>query len=70
MWKTLRHQNILPLMGVMMSENQFVMISEWMMNGNINNFVRTRSDVNRVRLVGFVHEVFALALLTIVKLPS
>lgn len=53
MWKTLRHPNVLPLIGVMMSENQFVMVSEWMMNGNINDFVRTRPDVNRIRLVGF-----------------
>ena len=54
----------------MMSENQFVMVSEWMMNGNINDFVRTRPDVNRIRLVGFALQVFTLALLTIVKLPS
>ena len=70
MWKTLRHPNVLPLIGVMMSENQFVMVSEWMMNGNINDFVRTRPDVNRIRLVGLALEAFTLALLTIVKLPS
>ena len=36
-----------------MSKNQFTMISEWMMNGNINEYVRARRDVNRFGLVGF-----------------
>jgi hypothetical protein len=52
-WKPLRHPNILPLIGVTMSENQFAMISDWMMNGNINNFVKAHPDVNRLELVGF-----------------
>jgi len=51
-WKTLQHPNVLPLLGVMMSENQFAMVSDWMMNGNINDFVKTHSDVNRLELVG------------------
>jgi hypothetical protein len=36
-----------------MSEGHFAMISEWMMNGNINNFVKTHPDVNRLELVSF-----------------
>jgi hypothetical protein len=52
MWKTLRHPNVLPLIGVMMSETQFAMISDWMVNGNINDFVRAHSDANRLGLVG------------------
>jgi hypothetical protein len=52
-WKTLRHPNILPLIGVMMSETQFAMISDWMVNGNINDFVKAHPDVNRLELVGF-----------------
>ena len=35
-----------------MSENQFAMVSDWMMNGNINDFVKAHSDVNRLELVG------------------
>jgi len=50
-WKTLRHPNVLPLIGVMMSENQFAMISDWMMNGNINDFVKAHPDANRLELV-------------------
>jgi hypothetical protein len=52
-WKALRHPNVLPLIGVMMSETQFATISDWMVNGNINDFVRAHPDVNRLELVGF-----------------
>ena len=56
-WKTLRHPNVLPLIGVTMSEGHFAMISEWMMNGNINDFVKTHPDVNRLELVSFSFEI-------------
>ena len=36
-----------------MSETQFAMISDWMVNGNINDFVKAHPDVNRLALVGF-----------------
>ena len=36
-----------------MSETQFAMISDWMENGNINDFVRIHPDANRLELVGF-----------------
>ena len=51
-WRTLRHPNILPLIGVTMSETQFAMVSDWMTNGNINEFVKAHPDVNRLELVG------------------
>ena len=50
-WKSLRHPNVLPLLGVMMTENRFVMISEWMENGRINEYVRVHGDVDRLKLV-------------------
>jgi hypothetical protein len=54
MWKYLRHPNVLPLLGVIMSGTwQFAMVSEWMPNGNINEFVKRRPDANRFELVGF-----------------
>ena len=34
-----------------MTENEFAMVSEWMPNGNINEFVAARQDVNRFGLV-------------------
>ena len=50
-WNTLRHPNILPLLGVVMADNRFAMVSEWMTNGNINEFVTTRPCENRFELV-------------------
>jgi len=55
-WKALRHPNVLPLIGVMMSEARFAMISEWMENGNINSFVKVNPDADRLELVGFLIE--------------
>ena len=54
---TLRHPNILPLLGVTMSENRFVMVSEWMAKGNINDFVKADPDTDRFGLVCFSFEV-------------
>ena len=52
-WNALDHPNVLPLLGVMMDRQQFVMVSEWMENGNINESVKTHADANRFALVRF-----------------
>ena len=36
-----------------MTETEFAMVSEWMPNGNINQFVKEHSDANRFELVSF-----------------
>ena len=51
-WKTLRHPNVLPLLGVTMDVFYFAMVSEWMTNGNINEFIDANRDTNRFELVG------------------
>jgi hypothetical protein len=56
-WKTLRHPNILPLIGVIMSETQFAMVSDWMADGNINDFVKAHPDANRLELVSVSFEI-------------
>jgi len=56
-WKALRHPNVLPLLGVTMTEHRFVMVSEWMESGNINVFLKAHPDVNRLELVCFSSEV-------------
>ena len=38
-------------MGVIMTETEFAMVSEWMSNGNINQFVRENPEANRFHLV-------------------
>jgi len=60
-WGTLHHPNVLPLLGVTMSENRFVMVSEWMENGNVNEFVKVHANVNRLRLVCSSSEVHTFA---------
>ena len=50
-WKHLRHPNILTLLGVTVGEHRFAMVSEWMENGNINEFVKQDLHANRVELV-------------------
>jgi len=52
-WKALRHPNVLPLLGVTMTGSRFVMVSEWMENGNINEFLKAHTDANRLELVCF-----------------
>ena len=49
-WKWLRHDNILPLFGVLDSL-PFSMVSEFMENGNIVNFVKVHPNHNRLQLV-------------------
>jgi len=51
-WKSLCHPNVLPLLGVTMGTKVFAMVSEWMVNGNINEFVEAHRDANRFELVG------------------
>jgi len=50
-WKHLRHPNILPLIGVTVSNQRFAMVSAWMENGNINEFIGKDQHVNRIELV-------------------
>ena len=70
MWKALQHQNVLPLIGVMMSETQFIMISDWMMNGNIIDFVKAHPDANRLELVGFLFSCFFVFISNLLKFGS
>lgn len=49
-WKALRHPNVLSLTGVTMADNRFVMVSEWMKNGNIIDFLKDK-DADQLELV-------------------
>ena len=60
-WRTLHHPNILPLLGATMSEDRFAMVSEWMPNGTINEFVTKNVNANRFELVRFSFRVLILA---------
>jgi len=51
-WKLLHHPNVLSLLGATMANRQFVMVSEWMINGSIREFIEAHQDANRYELVG------------------
>ncbi|KAF9648290.1 kinase-like protein [Thelephora ganbajun] len=50
-WKWLRHENILPFLGVLSKPPSFSIVSERMDNENIMNFVRARPNFNRLCLL-------------------
>lgn len=50
-WKNLQHPNVLPLIGVTMTETQFAMVSDWMANGNINEFTEKNPAADRLELL-------------------
>ena len=52
MWKYLKHQNILPLIGVSTSPIQ--LISKWMPGGNLSEYIGEHPEADRVRLVGVI----------------
>ena len=60
MWKFLQHPNILPLTGVTILGTQLVMVSDWMENGNINEFTKVHPDADRLGLVGSPLQTFVL----------
>lgn len=53
MWKHLHHPNILPLLGATMHNNRLCLVSEWMDQGNVNDYLkpRERAEVNRIKLI-------------------
>ena len=54
MWKNLSHPNVLNLIGVpdTLEDGSFSMVSEWMANGNIMEYVCS-NDGDHFQLVGF-----------------
>lgn len=53
MWKYLSHPNVLNLIGVQdtIEDGRFSMVCEWMVNGNIVEYVRANAG-NHLKLVG------------------
>ena len=69
MWTGLRHSNVLPLIGATMIDTQFAMVTEWMVNGNINEFLKAHTDADRLGLVRFPFEVVLFQLLIAAWFP-
>ena len=50
-WRRLSHPNVLPVLGVSPKLFPLCIVSEWMIDGNIMDFVSKHPEVNRLRLV-------------------
>lgn len=50
-WKWLRHENILPFIGVTSMSQPFQIVSPWMENGNIVEFLKNHPEQNPFDLV-------------------
>ena len=51
MWRRISHPNIVPFLGVSNAPAPLSMVSEWMPNGNVRDFVRKNPDTSRLQLV-------------------
>jgi serine/threonine protein kinase len=64
-WRQLLHPNILPFYGVYHLPNQgprVCLVSPWMENGNIRQFLKQYPDIDRTRLVGNLQNLFIIVL--------
>ncbi|KAF9789365.1 kinase-like domain-containing protein [Thelephora terrestris] len=50
-WKYIAHQNLIPFFGVSESMFPFCIISPWLPNGNIVEYIRKNRGVNRLQLL-------------------
>ena len=49
-WKRLRHPNVVPFLGV--TTTQLWLVSKWMPNGTLTDYVNAKPHVDRIGLVG------------------
>ena len=50
-WKRISHHNIVPFFGVSEAYAPLSMVSEWMPNGNVRDYVRNNPERSRLQLV-------------------
>ena len=51
MWKRISHPNIVPFLGVSEALAPLSMVSEWMSNGNVRDYVGKKPETSRLQLV-------------------
>jgi hypothetical protein len=61
MWKYMIHPNVLPLIGITIEPLQLV--SEWMLCGDLPQYINNNPDADRLRLVNVLNIVRVLRLL-------
>ena len=50
-WKRISHPNIVPFLGVSEAPAPLSMVSEWMSNGNVRDYVSKNPETSRLQLV-------------------
>ncbi|KAJ7875985.1 kinase-like domain-containing protein [Mycena leptocephala] len=50
-WRQLHHPNLLPFFGLYYLENRLCLVSPWMENGNVMEFLRKDPDTDRLSLI-------------------
>jgi hypothetical protein len=56
MWKQLEHPNLLPLVGAKKASQTLIVVSEWMENGTVLEFINAFPETNRLKLVRILPE--------------
>jgi serine/threonine protein kinase len=51
MWRKISHPNIVPFLGLSEALVPLCMVSEWMPNGNVQDYVAKNPEISRVQLV-------------------
>jgi len=50
-WRRISHPNIVPFLGVSEALAPLSILSEWMPNGNVRNYVVKKTETSRLQLV-------------------
>ena len=54
-WVQLHHENVLPLIGMVTVDDMPALVSEWMANGTMNDYLEKHEDVDILELVRIIH---------------
>ena len=58
MWRRISHPNVVPFLGVLETPTPLCMVSEWMPNGNVRDYVRRDPEASRLQLVRWLECAF------------
>ena len=61
LWKRISHPNIVPFLGVSEGPAPLCMVSEWMSNGNVRDYVGKNPETSRLQLVRWLESVLGRA---------
>lgn len=50
-WSKAKHENVHELLGIIMFQGRLGMVSPWMENGNLQEYIQKQPDVDRYKLV-------------------